>query len=127
MTAAIFNDKVSEFLKELQNAYPEIDQFKRLKAAFNLLSSVQEDAPVKIFKRVVLDRFKDKILSSNEDFFLDYADYDGIENYSKRPEYWADFFEQLKSLWKDMSQDNKDAIWKYMKLLVLLGEAVGVR
>ena len=55
----------------------------------------------------------------DDSFFLDNNDFGIVSN---RQDYWIEFINQLKFLWKTIDQDNKDIIWKYFHVLVVLGE-----
>ena len=122
----IFNQKVTEFMNDLILAYPEIEQFKSLKAAFTVLKNVSEQTPLKYYNKYVVAKYRKQIKERDEEFFLKCKDYDDIKDVSATPEYWEDFLEQLKIMWATMSADNKEAIWNYFTILTLLAEKVAV-
>ena len=113
-------------MNDLILAYPEIEQFKSLKAAFTLLKNVSDQTPLKYYKKFVTDKYGRQIKERDEDFFLQCKDYDDIQQLSTQPEYWEDFLEQLKVMWQTMSYENKEAIWNYFSILTLLAEKVNV-
>lgn len=118
----IFNQKVTEFMNDLILAYPEIEQFKSLKAAFTVLKNVSEQTPLKYYNKYVVAKYRQQIKDRDEDFFLKCKDYEDIKDVSSQPEYWEDFLEQLKTMWVPMSQENKEAIWNYFTILTVLAE-----
>lgn len=113
----LFNEKLDEFFKDLIVSFPDITEFKRFKSGLNLLRNVDPKSPQTIFNNYVITKFKDSILSKDDSFFLDNDDF-GIV--STRKDYWIEFIEQLKLLWKTIDHDNKDVIWKYLHVLYVL-------
>jgi hypothetical protein len=125
MNPTVFNQKVTEFMRDLIIAYPEIEHFKSLKALFTLVKNVAEDKPVQIFKTYIVRQYREHIMSRDENFFLNFDDYHkDIEVITQQPQYWNDFILQLKGMWTTMSADNKEAIWNYMSLLVLIADNI---
>jgi hypothetical protein len=113
----LFNEKLDEFFKDLIVSFPDITEFKRFKSGLNLLRNVDPKSAQTIFNNYVITKFKDAILSKDDSFFLDNNDF-GIV--STRKDYWIEFIEQLKLLWKTIDNDNKDIIWKYLHVLYVL-------
>ncbi len=125
MNHAVFNKKATEFLADLIQAYPEIEQFKTLKGAFTLLKNVSEDTPLKMFQRNVLSKYSKEIEERDEHFFLQRDDYDSdIIQVTTHVEYWRDFITNLKSLWQSMSPENKEAIWNHLNFLTVIARQI---
>lgn len=114
----IFNEKTEEFLKELSTSFPDIVQFSHFKTGFMFLKSFDRKQPQSIFNTYVYVPYKDKILAQDEGFFLT-NDYD-IQSDSK--ESWVQFIDNIRAVWTGLSDANKDVIWKYFKVLVVLNE-----
>lgn len=115
----LFNEKLNEFFKDLIVSFPDITEFKRFKSGLTLLKNIDIKSPQAIFNNYVVTKFKESILSKDDSFFLDNDDF-GIV--SSRKDYWIEFIEQLKLLWKTIDNDNKDIIWKYLHILYVLSE-----
>ncbi len=116
----LFNEKADEFLKELVDNFPEFGtDFKRIKTSMMMLRNVDVKAPQRIFNDYILKKYKDAILKKDENVFLEETQFD---IYSNRKEHWLEFIENIKMIWKDLSQDNKEIIWKYFHVLVVLTE-----
>lgn len=129
MAVNIFNQKVTEFMNDLILAYPEIEQFKSLKAAFSLLKNIDENKPIKYFKSYFLTKYGQRIKERDEQFFIECTDYNTdirTISTSKCPEYWEDFIEHLKSMWSTMSPENKEVIWNYLAILTLIAEKITI-
>jgi hypothetical protein len=120
----LFNSKADEFFKDMINGFPReyeqvVGEFKTLKSGFNLLKNVDEKKPQKVFREYVVAEYRDKIMNRDESFFMEKKDFDIA---SKRKEYWMEFIEMIKTAWSSMDDANKDIIWKYFKLLVVLSD-----
>jgi hypothetical protein len=115
----LFNEKLSEFFKDIIESFPEIIEFKRFKSGLTLLKNVDPKSPQNIFNNYVVTKFNEAIIKKDDSFFLENNDF-GIV--STRKDYWIDFINQLKSIWKTIDQENKDVIWKYFQVLLILSE-----
>jgi len=114
----LFSDKADEFLKELVDNFPDFStEFKRIKTGMMMLRNVDPKAPQRIFNEYVLNKYRDAILKKDESVFLEETQFD---IYSNRKEYWLEFIDNLKLIWKNLSPDNKEIIWKYFHVLVVL-------
>jgi hypothetical protein len=118
----LFNEKLDELFKDLIISFPDITEFKRFKSGLTLLRNVDPKSPQAIFNNYVITKFKEAILSKDDSFFLDNDDF-GIV--SARKDYWIEFINQLKLLWKTIDNDNKDVIWKYLHVLYVLSDKCG--
>ena len=115
----IFNDKADEFFKELVVTFPQIADFKTFKTGFTLLRNFNPKSPNKYFRQYVIAKFKKAILSKDETFFLEEQSF-GIEDNQK--DYWVDCIQQLKYIWKTLDDHNKDIIWKYFQVMIILSD-----
>lgn len=113
-----FNKSTDEFLGELAQTFPNIQQFSHFRTAFNLLKTVTPDKPQTFFDTYIAIPYKEKILAKDETFFLK-EQYD-IESDSK--DYWFSFIETIRNLWSTLSDDNKDIVWQYFKVLIVLND-----
>jgi hypothetical protein len=114
----LFNEKTEEFLKELASSFPHIQQFSQFKSGFTFIKNLDKKQPQSIFNTYVYNKYKENILTENEEFFLT-NEYDIV---SERKEYWVEFIGNIRNIWKNLDTTNKDVIWKYFKVLVLLNE-----
>jgi hypothetical protein len=61
---------------------------------------------------------KERIKNADETFFLEGGGQEELKNINK-----LKFRDNIKSLWiNDMSDDNKEIVWKYFKAFVILCE-----
>lgn len=115
----LFNEKLNEFFKDIITSFPDITEFKKFKSALNLLSNVDPSSPQQMFNNFVVLKYKNFILSKNDCFFIEDTDF-GIV--SSRKDYWIEFIDQLKLLWKTIDKNDKDIIWKYLHVLCILND-----
>lgn len=115
-----FNEKSDEFCKDLIQCFPGIDQFKYVRSGLSLLKNIDMKQPQRIFHTYIsTTNYRDFILEKNEDFFLNTTD---IHIMSERKEYWTEFIQQIRDIWKTLSQDDKDTVWKYFHILLVLSD-----
>lgn len=114
----LFNSKVEEFIGELITSFPNIKQFSSFRSGFNFLKNLDVKKPQEIFHNYVYNDYREYILKRNEDFFLT----NEIEISSTRKEYWEEFIQNIRYIWKTLDGNNKDIIWKYFFVLVTLNE-----
>lgn len=115
----LFNEKLSEFFKDIIQSFPNITEFKKFKSGLNLVSNVDPSSPQNMFNSFVASKYKDAILSKDDSFFLEGNDFGII---SSRKDYWIDFINHLKVLWKTIDKNDKDIIWKYLHVLCILND-----
>ena len=112
----VFNIKLQEFLNDLRHSFPDITDINLLSSSFMFLKNFHPKLPQQIFHEHVAKQFAEQILENDESFFLNY-DYQSISNELNID---LDIVGRIKQIWTELNEDNKDAIWKYMKILVLI-------
>ena len=115
-----FNSKFDEFITDLKTLYPDDKDFKILKNSFNLLKIASENKPLELFIKYGTS-FEQHVKTKNENFFLEH-DYDNV--ISQESNFTDDLIKKLKSYWKDMNDQNKDIIWKYLTLFFTIKNKV---
>lgn len=111
-----FNTKLQEFISELIACFPQMKELKMLRSGLQLAVTMEPTLPRKVFDEHLHDVYENNIINKDETFFLneDYqhiADTHGLD---------LDIISTIKSMWKDLDSTNKEAIWKYLQVLVLL-------
>lgn len=115
----LFNDKMLEFAKELCDVFPNIQEFKRFRSGVLMLQNLEPKTLENIFKTYVLSKFRSQLLHKDESFFLECNEY---EIHSQRTDYWLSFIDQIKHMWQSLDDDNKEVIWKYFHVLVVISD-----
>jgi hypothetical protein len=108
-----FFNQFTDFLKQLENMYPDDTDFPVFITTLELLKSTNPILVVKFVKENIVDLYKDKILNKDESFFLD-------QDYTKHGDVDLNIVHKLKKYVKDMSSNSKDVVWKYIELLMKL-------
>lgn len=108
-----FFNQFTDFLKQLENMYPDDTDFPVFITTLELLKSTNPILVVKFVKENIVDLYKDKILNKDESFFLD-------QDYTKHGDVDLNIIQKLKKYVKDMSPNSKDVVWKYIELLTKL-------
>jgi|UniRef100_A0A6C0LED8 hypothetical protein len=108
-----FFNQFTDFLKQLENMYPDDTDFPVFITTLNLLKSTNPILVVKFVKENIVDLYKDKILNKDESFFLD-------QDYTQHGDVDLNIVHKLKKYVKDMSPNSKDVVWKYIDLLMKL-------
>ena len=109
-----FNKLISTFLSDLKKTLPNE---KKIKVVSSQVETLILLTPKKIFKICVKFVYphKEQILNKNEQFFLE-------QKLNVQKDYLSEALE-LKTLWTTkLSPQNKEVIWKYFKILILLIE-----
>ena len=115
----IFNQKMLEFAKELCDVFPHVAEFKRFRSGVLMLQNLEPKTLESIFRTYVVSKYKDKLLGRDESFFLDHTEYD---IHSQRTDYWLSLIDELKDLWKTLDTDNKEVVWKYFHVMIVLSD-----
>ena len=111
-----FNKKLEEFLKDLIECFPEMKDIKLLRSGIQLAKTMDVTLPQKVFDEHVHDAYEHKILNKDEGFFMN-------ENYQHIIDTHGldlDIVSKIKSIWNNLEERNKEVIWKYLQVLVLL-------
>jgi hypothetical protein len=115
----LFNEKMLEFAKDLCDVFPNVAEFKRFRSGVLMLQNLEPKTLENIFRTYVVEKYKDQLLMKDESFFLEHTDF---EIYSQRTDYWLSLIDQLKEMWKTLDQDNKEIVWKYFHVLIVISD-----
>jgi len=115
-----FTNQMVAFSSELCESFPEDAD---LKLALNMVMLMKKANPRKLadlFDRHV-SCFRDRITAKDETFFMEET-FDDLGNNLGKSEYTGTLVTQLKAHWGDMTDTNKEAIWKYFFVLFKLSD-----
>jgi hypothetical protein len=114
LIVSAFNKTFDNFLNDLIAVFPEDLDFRIYKNAVTVLKNVNERKSFMLFMQHS-PRYRPYILVKDDTFFLDQS-YDELaegNNISK-------LVTKLKGLWSQLSQDNRNTVWKYMETFIVL-------
>lgn len=113
----IFLQQNDNFINELSNIFPNNGEITLLKEKYFIIRSANSKLILEYFVEFIYP-FKNQIMSQDETFFLSGGGQEEIKNTSG-----LKFRDNIKKLWEnEMSDENKDIIWKYFKIFVVLCE-----
>ena len=116
----VFNQKFEEFIKDMIMIYPADKDFKLMKNSFNLLKLADDKKPFEMFSKFGA-KFEDPVKRRDENFFLTNS-YNDIR--AEESNLTDDLIDKLKGYWKNLSEDNKEAIWKYLEIFFKLKQTI---
>ena len=113
----LFNSKLIEFANDLIYIFPNVEDFKIFKFACEWFVVVDKEYPERFFKYCMGDVYDDKIIQKDESFFLE-------ESFTHIKYYGHDMnlISKLKKIWTNLDNTNKDCIWKYLNILMLISK-----
>lgn len=114
-----FNTTFNEFIDDLIKLFPLDADLRMYKNILLTTLCVDDKVLVNLFKDSVVDKYGPQLLAKDETFFLnnDYSEY------SINEEYHA-IINKIRSYWKTMNEENRNIIWKYFKVLILLSKKI---
>ena len=116
-----FNNIIFKFIDDLIETFPEENDFKVYKRTLILLKSANAKKMCILFKNYSYI-YRQKILDNDESFFLD-TEYTEIKEAVDEDSVSA-IIDKLKLYWTELSNDNKDKIWKYLSTMIKLSDLV---
>jgi hypothetical protein len=114
----IFNNKLITFFEDLQESFPEERDIKTSLEALRGAKKINPKLLLDVFYENVTRPLRDQILAEDEEKVISYAK-KAIQSQFNEVSVALMIFDKH---WPTMSENNKEAIWKYMKVLVLLSE-----
>ena len=116
LTSALF-DQLFSFTNELIAMYPDDPDFPLFSSTIRMLKMTNPSLIVKnIYDNT--KSFEDKILSKNEEFFMEYS----FSEFQKEADD-INLFSKLKKYMKNMSAISKESVWKYCQNITRLAKA----
>uniref|UniRef100_A0A6C0CQ12 Uncharacterized protein n=1 Tax=viral metagenome TaxID=1070528 RepID=A0A6C0CQ12_9ZZZZ len=109
-----------DMIGELVNVFPRDSELRLYKFAVESAISTDIYFISRIFNEYVAIPYCDKIETKDETFFMekDYKEYTGGD------QGMMDIFGKLKYCWKDLNEDNRTIIWKYLRVILNLNNKI---
>lgn len=113
----IFLQQTDNFINELCTIFPKNSDILLFREKYNLLRSANSKLVIEYFVKYIYPH-KNKILAQDESFFLEGGGQEELKGNNG-----LKFRDNIKTLWVgEMSDQNKDIVWKYFKIFVILCE-----
>ena len=123
----MFNNQLMSLITELINYFND-SKMKILKEKILIVNSANPTLIIRLFFKNIYN-FKDNIMEKKEDFFLKQLTQDNITNMYSNNKEIADNNDiniidviNLKDRWTSLHDDDKETIWKYLQVLIILTE-----
>ena len=114
-----FNKIFISLIDDCILVFPEDNDLKNYKKGAKILDQFNPKKPSIIFK-TYSEPYRTHIENRDEAFFLnnDYSTIDAVDDDV------TNFINKIKILWNDLSDDNKEKIWKYLQTLCALTDRI---
>jgi hypothetical protein len=113
----ILLQQIDNFINELCAIFPKSNDILLFREKYIMVKSANSKLVIEYFIQFIYP-LKKKIMDQDESFFLDGGGQEEIKDTSG-----LKFRDNIKTLWiSEMSDDNKEVIWKYFKIFVILCE-----
>ena len=109
-----FCNQLSAFVEDLCETYPEEPEILTAAQKLRLLKQVNPRIIHSVFMSSVYSEYAQHILDEDEDYILS-----SIKSRVNNPALWV-----FDKHWSTMAETNKQAVWKYIKTIVLLAARV---
>ena len=116
-----FNDHFSEFMKDVQNVFPDNVDIATAKKAINQVITLMPKMLIKIFKDNFVDKYKAAITLGDLAFFTEVDYSTDLKNVDDANQLMKKI-DCLRQPVKDMSATNQAKVVKYMQNLAKLSE-----
>lgn len=116
-TKQILLQQIDNFTSELCTIFPQNNEILLLKEKYSMIKSMNSKLVVEYIIQHIYP-LKKMILDQNEDFFLSGGGQEEIKDSSG-----LRFRDNICKLWvSQMTDENKEIVWKYFKVFVILSE-----
>jgi hypothetical protein len=113
----VFLKQIDNFIDELCVIFPENKDILLFSEKYYFIKNINSTLIIDYFLSYIYI-YKNKINDEDESFFLEGGGQDEIKDTSG-----LKFRDNIKKLWlNEMSSENKEIIWKYFKVFILLCE-----
>ena len=114
-----FNNTFNEFVEDMISIFPNDPELRMYKTALSAAMCVDDTMVINIFNDSVVKKYGSQLLARDESYFLNHDYTEIIEN--------ADYnalITKIKQYWITMNEENRNAVWKYFKVLILLSRKI---
>ena len=114
----MFNTRLLGFFDDLHESYPEEREIKQAIDALKMTKAINPRLILDLFMEYVSKPLKEYILTENEEFVMGFARNTIKDQFNEMSPALLIFDKH----WPTMSDGNKEAIWKHLKVLCLLAD-----
>ena len=117
-TIKTFNNQIYNLVNTLSKRFPED---KDIKLAVTVIETLKSTNPKKSIDVFLLHAYKyrDRIMSQEENFFLE-KEYSTANTEEVKNQFSVNIIQNLKDNWESLDSNERENIWKYLKVLIKL-------
>ena len=117
-TIKTFNNQIYNLVNTLSKRFPED---KDIKLAVTVIETLKSTNPKKSIDVFLLHAYKyrDRIMSQEENFFLE-KEYSTANTEEVKNQFSVNIIQNLKDNWGSLDSNERENIWKYLKVLIKL-------
>lgn len=112
-----FNDTFIQMIDDLVETFPSDTEMRLYQLGLKAAITADPSLINNIFYEKVVKQYEYKIKSKDEEFFLQNS-YNELNDNEGIGGKISDVIAKIKSRWNELSDDNKNVIWKYLHVLV---------
>lgn len=115
-----FNDTLVELVDDLIRVFPQDSDFRMYKLALQGAMIANNSMVHSIFRERVCLVYGERIIARDEQFFVN-------NNYAEMKEEFSQadqLITKLKNCWSSLKEEERDVIWKYLRVLILLDRKI---
>jgi len=116
-----FNSTIHELIEDLIVIFPDDEDLCMFQTAIYAGCMMDSKKVACGFKKRIDVQFGDKIIAKDATLFL--SDSNLVCNTSTST---IDILPKLKTIWGSLSEDDKEVVWKYLRILVVLCRKITV-
>lgn len=117
-----FSNHYMEFLDEIVKVYPKNVKIRTFKTASSQIKAVNPSKLIKIWYKVIAQRFRDQIYSGNFEFFEDIDYSSNLKNTKWDSDDIYSFINEMKKSWSTFEEENKRKTMKYLSNLTKMSD-----
>lgn len=121
LIVSTFNTQFIDCLTEITDVYPDNLKFKKYKRYIESVKKMNPGLLIKVWKKHITDKYEAKIEEGNLDYFLN-KDYKEDLSSLEKAEPIEAIIDDIRAIIVDMSQENRDSSFKYIKNLTKLSK-----
>ena len=116
---SFFLEQTEKLIEYLLKELPNDVNIKMFNEKYYIIKKTNSAMIINAFIKFVLPQ-KDKIFNRDEEYFMNGGGQEKLkqDKYKDKYQYSLD----LKENWKNLSEEQKEIIWKYFKILIILAE-----
>lgn len=115
-----FNDTLNQMIDDLVDTFPSDTEMRLYQLGLKAAIAADPNIVNNIFYEKVVKNYEYNIKTRNEEFFLNNS-YNELKDNGIGSKL-DDVICKIKNRWGELSDDNKDIIWKYLHVLVVFSK-----